>query len=111
MRARYPDLDGFVDRDGVKVHYEVYDNDAPTLLLMPSWSITHARVWKAQIPYLARHWRVVVLDGRGNGRSDRPTGPEAPTPSTSRTRSPFSTRPTRGRPCWSRSPGEGSTRR
>ena len=28
-----------------------------------------------QIPYLARHCRVVTFDGRGNGRSDRP--PEA----------------------------------
>ena len=26
-----------------------------------------------QIPFLARHWQVVTFDGRGNGRSDRPT--------------------------------------
>ncbi len=25
-----------------------------------------------QIPYLARHCRVLTFDGRGNGRSDRP---------------------------------------
>jgi pimeloyl-ACP methyl ester carboxylesterase len=30
-----------------------------------------------QIPYLARHCRVLVFDGRGNGRSDRPAQPEA----------------------------------
>jgi pimeloyl-ACP methyl ester carboxylesterase len=30
-----------------------------------------------QIPYLARHCRVLTFDGRGNGRSDRPTEPEA----------------------------------
>jgi pimeloyl-ACP methyl ester carboxylesterase/predicted glycosyltransferase len=73
MRARLPDLEGLVDRDGVKVAYDLYDNDAPTLLLFPTWSIVHARAWKAQIGYLARHWRVVTFDGRGNGRSDRPT--------------------------------------
>src|SRR5229473_5741808 len=29
--------------------------------------------WKAQVPYFARHgFRVLVFDGRGNGRSGRP---------------------------------------
>src|SRR5262249_18572598 len=37
----------------------------------------HSRHWKMQIPYLARHCRVVTFDGRGNGRSDRPEGAEA----------------------------------
>ena len=44
---------------------------------MPTWSIVHSRHWKMQIPYLARHCRVLTFDGRGNGRSDRPSGPEA----------------------------------
>ena len=30
-----------------------------------------------QIPYFARHGRVVTFDGRGNGRSDRPREPPA----------------------------------
>jgi pimeloyl-ACP methyl ester carboxylesterase len=42
-----------------------------------TWSIIHSRHWKMQIPYLARHCRVLTFDGRGNGRSDRPVGPEA----------------------------------
>lgn len=77
MRARYPDTTGIVDVDGTAIAYEVYDRDAPTLLLMPAWSIVHARIWKAQIPFLARHWRVVCFDPRGNGASDRPTDRDA----------------------------------
>src|SRR5213596_3227710 len=77
MRARYPEQDGYVERDGVKVFYEVFGDGAPTILLMPTWSIVHSRHWKMQVPYLARHYRVVTFDGRGNGRSDRPVGPDA----------------------------------
>ncbi|HZT16439.1 MAG TPA: alpha/beta fold hydrolase [Gaiellaceae bacterium] len=73
-RARYPDSEGYVERDGVRVFYEVYGAGETTIVLLPTWSIVHSRVWKAQIPYLARHARVVVFDGRGNGRSDRPEG-------------------------------------
>lgn len=72
MRARHPDSEGFVDRDGVEIFYEVYENDGPTLLFVPPAPITHSRIFKGQIPYLARHYRVVTLDGRGNGRSGRP---------------------------------------
>jgi pimeloyl-ACP methyl ester carboxylesterase/predicted glycosyltransferase len=71
-RARYPDREGYVERDGVRVFYEVYGEGEPTVLLLPTWSIIHSRHWKMQIPYLARHCRVVTFDGRGNGRSDRP---------------------------------------
>jgi pimeloyl-ACP methyl ester carboxylesterase/predicted glycosyltransferase len=77
MRACQPSHDGYVERDGVKVFYEVFGAGEPTVLLLPTWSIIHSRHWKMQVPYLARHCRVVTFDGRGNGRSDRPTEPEA----------------------------------
>lgn len=77
MRARWPDADGHVDHDGVRIGYEVYGDGSPTLLLLPTWTIVHSRLWKAQIPYLARHHRVVVFDGPGNGMSDRPSNPGA----------------------------------
>jgi pimeloyl-ACP methyl ester carboxylesterase/predicted glycosyltransferase len=76
-RARYPDDEGYVERDGVRIFYEVYGTGEPTVLLLPTWSIIHSRHWKLQIPYLARHCRVITFDGRGNGRSDRPEAPEA----------------------------------
>ena len=71
-RARYPDETGFIERDGVRVFWERYGDGAQTILLMPSWSVIHSRHWKGQIAYLARNFRVVTYDGRGNGRSDRP---------------------------------------
>ena len=77
MRARAPDASGFVERDGVLLHHEVFGDGAPTVMLLPMWSIVHSRMWKTQIPYLARHFRVVTFDGRGCGRSGRPIGPAA----------------------------------
>ena len=77
MRARYPDEEGYVERDGVRVFYEVYGDAPTTFLLFPTSPISHSRMWKAQIPYLSRHFRVVVFDPRGNGKSDRPDDAEA----------------------------------
>jgi pimeloyl-ACP methyl ester carboxylesterase/predicted glycosyltransferase len=77
MRARQPDVSGYVDRDGVRVHFEVYgEPDAPPIVFTPADTIVDSRMWKAQVASLPRRHRVVVIDGRGNGRSDRPVGPE-----------------------------------
>jgi pimeloyl-ACP methyl ester carboxylesterase/predicted glycosyltransferase len=76
-RARYPEEEGYVERDGMRIFYEVYGHGEPTVLLLPTWSIVHSRHWKMQIPYLARHCRVLTFDGRGNGKSDRPPHAEA----------------------------------
>jgi pimeloyl-ACP methyl ester carboxylesterase len=76
-RARYPDQQGHVEREGVRLFWERYGDGGPTVLLLPSWSIIHSRHWKAQVPYLARHFRVLTFDGRGNGRSDRPPTAQA----------------------------------
>ena len=70
-RARYPDSEGFVERDGQRLFYEVYGEGEETIFLIPTWSLVHSRHWKMQIAYFARHFRVLVMDGLGNGRSDR----------------------------------------
>ena len=57
----------------------------------PGRSSTRA-LWKAQVPYLARHFRVVTFDGRGNGRSGPARGAAAYAGRAS-------TPPTRS-PCW-----------
>ena len=77
MRAREPDEQGYIERDGVKIAYEVFGSGETTVLFVPIDAIVHSRAWKAQVPYLARTYRVVTVDPRGNGRSDRPTDPAA----------------------------------
>jgi len=72
MRARLPDDDGFVEHRGVKLGFEVFGEGSPTVVLLPTWTIAHSRLWKGQVAHLARHCRVVTFDGPGNGRSDRP---------------------------------------
>lgn len=73
MRALEPTTSGSIERNGARVAYEVFgEGHAPTILLMPTWCVVHSRIWKMQVPYLARHYRVITWDGVGNGQSDRP---------------------------------------
>jgi pimeloyl-ACP methyl ester carboxylesterase/predicted glycosyltransferase len=73
-RARDPDGGGFIERDGVRIAWESYGSGERAVLLMPTWEIVHSRVWKCQIPFLARSFTVLTFDPCGNGRSDRPLG-------------------------------------
>jgi pimeloyl-ACP methyl ester carboxylesterase/predicted glycosyltransferase len=75
--ARTPDAEGHLERDGVRIWWESYGTGEPVVLLLPPWTIVHSRVWKLQIPYLARHARVVTFDARGSGLSDAPADPGA----------------------------------
>lgn len=81
MKAREPDRTGVVQRDGVHVAWQVYGDllqpDDPAVLLLPTWCLLPAEVWKLQVPFLARRTRVVTFDPRGNGLSDRPSDPSA----------------------------------
>jgi hypothetical protein len=56
MRAREPDDCGFVTRDDVRLYYERFGAGPLTLFFLPTWSLVHSRIWKMQIPYLARHF-------------------------------------------------------
>lgn len=77
MRAKLPHSEGFVDRAGVRIHYEVYGEGPDTILFIPPWAIVHSRIYKAQVPWLSDHFRCVTFDPRGNGMSDRPEQVEA----------------------------------
>ena len=78
MRAVEPNLTGMAQgTDGTRIAYEVFGAGDPTIVFLPSTPIVHSRQWKGQVPYFSRFHRVITFDGRGNGRSDRPTTPEA----------------------------------
>jgi pimeloyl-ACP methyl ester carboxylesterase len=53
MRAREPDAAGYVDLDGVKLHYEVFGDGEPTLLLLPAWTIVHTGTGRAVLVSLS----------------------------------------------------------
>ena len=64
-----------IDRDGVKIHYEVH-GDGPPLLLTHGYSSTSA-MWRGQIGALSKHHKLILWDMRGHGQSDYPDDPLA----------------------------------
>jgi pimeloyl-ACP methyl ester carboxylesterase/predicted glycosyltransferase len=74
MRAREPDQTGDTERNGMRLHWEVFGSGELTIMLLPTWSVLPSRFWKAQVATLARRHRVVTFDGRGTGTSSRPVG-------------------------------------
>jgi pimeloyl-ACP methyl ester carboxylesterase len=61
----------------MKIFYEVFGSGEPDSRCREPGRSSIPRQWKMQIPYLSRHCRVITFDGRGNGRSDRPSDAEA----------------------------------
>jgi hypothetical protein len=81
MRARYPDTEGFVERDGVKIAYEVFGSGAQSLVFVPIDPLVHSRAWKAQVPYLCKRWqrrdqgrRRTIRPEPGSAGADRSAG-------------------------------------
>src|SRR6516225_4829138 len=64
-----------IDRDGVKIHYEVH-GDGPPLILTHGYSSTSA-MWQGQVADLSKHHRLILWDMRGHGHSDYPDDPKA----------------------------------
>jgi pimeloyl-ACP methyl ester carboxylesterase/predicted glycosyltransferase len=72
MRAHEPDREGYAESQGTRIYWEEHGAGERTVMLIPPWQIVHSRIFKMQVPYLARYFRVITFDPPGNGRSGRP---------------------------------------
>jgi pimeloyl-ACP methyl ester carboxylesterase len=59
-----------LDRDGVRIHYEV-TGEGPALLLTHGYSAT-GEMWQGQLAALSPFFKVITWDMRGHGASDYP---------------------------------------
>ena len=64
-----------LDRDGVKIYYEVH-GQGPPLILTHGYSST-AQMWRGQVEALSRQHQLILWDMRGHGQSDYPEDPGA----------------------------------
>lgn len=65
-------FDGFVENQGVKIHYLAKNNGAQKMSLlfvpgvtMPAW------IWENQLEYFSKYYRVVAMEPRSQGESDQ----------------------------------------
>jgi pimeloyl-ACP methyl ester carboxylesterase len=63
----------YVQANGLKMYYEEYGNGEPLVLIHASLA-TGAGNWKAYVPYLSPHFRLIMPDLRGHGRTNNPQG-------------------------------------
>jgi len=59
-----------VSKDGVPISYSVYGKGKPILFFVHGWSCSRS-VWKKQVPYFEKKYRVVTLDLSGHGNSGK----------------------------------------
>jgi pimeloyl-ACP methyl ester carboxylesterase len=62
-----------LDKNGVKLAYYVYGEGQPTLVFLVAWVWT-AEFWQPQVNYFSQNFKMVTIDMRGTGESDKPAG-------------------------------------
>lgn len=58
---------GFAPINGVHIWYAIFGHGQPVILL--HGGLANSNYWGNQVPILAKHYMVIVMDSRGHGRS------------------------------------------
>ena len=61
-----------VGANGMNLYYEIHGDGYPVILIGGLGSQTES--WATQVPLYSKHFKVIVFDNRGAGRSDKPEG-------------------------------------
>src|SRR5208283_5312444 len=64
-----PERSGTVSVNGIRMWYAAFGHGSPVILL--HGGLANSNYWGLQIPALAQHFEVIVVDSRGHGRSTR----------------------------------------
>ncbi len=63
----------YANVNGFKLNYEVHGEGFPLVLISGLGSQLES--WASQVPIYSKHFKVVLFDNRGSGRSDKPGAP------------------------------------
>ena len=67
------DRSGEADANGIKIHYAIYGQGSPVIFL--HGGLANTDYWGNQVPAVAAHHTVILMDSRGHGRSTRDSRP------------------------------------
>ena len=67
------DVSGYAPINQIRIWYAVFGQGKPIILL--HGGLANSNYWGKQIPELAKHYQVIVMDSRGHGRSTRDKQP------------------------------------
>src|ERR1700744_3612380 len=67
------DRSGETEANGIKIHYAIYGHGSPVIFL--HGGLANTDYWGNQVPALAAHHTVILMDSRGHGRSTRDARP------------------------------------
>ncbi|MGB6089519.1 MAG: alpha/beta fold hydrolase, partial [Candidatus Binataceae bacterium] len=68
-----PEAAGIASVNGIHLWYAEFGHGAPVILV--HGGLANSDYWGLQVPVLAAHYHVIVLDSRGHGRSTRSGAP------------------------------------